>query len=109
MKKLFYAGLVLLALFELANVWFIMPLPYSQRVRSIDIAYALHSYRWVFRVVFAGMILAGLLPAIRVAGWRRVLAPLAIALVALVTYATNNVMAADQIFIAPRSLDMQPA
>ena len=109
MKKLFYAGLLLLALFELANVWFIMPLPYSQRVRSIDIAYALHSNRWIFRVVFGAMIAAGLVPAFRVAGWRRVFAPVAIVIVALVTYATNNVMAADKIFVAPASLDMQPA
>jgi hypothetical protein len=109
MKKIFYTGVALLALFELANVWFIMPLPYSQRVRSIDIAYALHSYRWIFRTVFGAMILGGLLPAIRVAGWRKVFAPMALAVVALVTYATNNVMAADQMFIAPKSLDMQPA
>jgi len=109
MKRAFYAGLVLLAAFELANVWFIMPLPYSQRVRSIDIAYLLHAYRWIFRGVFGAMILAGLVPAFRVAGWRKVFAPLAIAIVGLVTYATNNVMAADRIFIAPASLDMQPA
>ena len=109
MKKLFYAGVVGLALFELANVWFIMPLPYSQRVRSIDVAYALHSYRWLFRAAFGALILGGLKPALQVAGWRKVVAPLAIALVALVAYGTNNVMAADKIFIAPASLDMQPA
>jgi hypothetical protein len=109
MKKLFYLGLGLLALFELANVWFIMPLPYSQRVRSIDVAYALYSWRWVFRGLFGAMIVAGLAAAFRVAGWRRALAPLAVAIVALITYATNNIMAADKIFIAPASLDMQPA
>ena len=109
MKKLFYAGLLLLALFELANVWFIMPLPYSQRVRSIDVAYALHSYRWFFRAVFGAMVVGGLIPALRVAGWRKIFAPLAIAVVALVTYGANHVMAADKIFIAPTSLDMQPA
>ena len=43
MKKLFWLGVVLLVVFELANVWFIMPLPYSQRMRSIDVAYALHT------------------------------------------------------------------
>ena len=109
MKKVFYAGLILLALFELANVWFIMPLPFSQRVRSIDIAYALHSYRWLFRVVFAVMILVGLRPAWRVASWRKAFVVVGLALVAVVTYGTNFVMAADQIFIAPTSLDMQPA
>jgi hypothetical protein len=108
MKKIFYVGLVLLALFELANVWFIMPLPYSQRVRSIDIAYALHEYRWAFRGVFGLMIAAGILSAVRVTGWRRIAAPLAVAIVALVTYGANFVMAADQIFIAPKSVNMQP-
>jgi hypothetical protein len=108
-KKTFYAGLLLLALFELANVWFIMPLPYSQRVRSIDIAYALHRYRWVFRVAFGLMILAGARPAFRVAAWRKVFPILAVAVLGLVTYGTNFVMAADAIFIAPASLDMQPA
>jgi hypothetical protein len=109
MKKLFYGGLFLLALFELANVWFIMPLPYSQRVRSIDIAYALHSYRWLFRAVFGAMILVGLRAAWRVATWRKALVVVGLVLVGLVTYGTNFVMAADQIFIAPTSLDMQPA
>ncbi len=43
------AGLVLLALFEAAAVWFVMPLPGSQRVRSVEIAFALHSARWAIR------------------------------------------------------------
>ena len=51
MRKLFYVGLLALVLFELANVYFIMPLPYSQRVRSIDVAYFLHERRWWFRGV----------------------------------------------------------
>jgi hypothetical protein len=109
MKKTFYIGLVLLAVFELANVWFIMPLPYSQRVRSIDVAYALHSWRWIFRVIFTGMIVAGALPAWRVAGWRKLAAVAGVALVAAVSYGANFVMAADRMFIAPASLDMQPA
>ena len=109
MKKVFYFGLLLLVVFELANVWFIMPLPYSQRVRSIDIAYALHSWRWLFRAVFGAMILTGVLPAFRVAGWRKAFAVLAIAIAGLVTYGANFVMAADQMFLAPKSLDMQPA
>lgn len=109
MKKLFYFGIALLIAFELANVWFIMPLPYSQRVRSIDIAYALHRYRWLFRALFGAMVLAGFLPAVRVTGWRKVFVPLAMAVAALVTYATNNVMAADKMFLAPATLDMQSA
>lgn len=109
MKKLFYAGLLLLALFELANVWFIMPLPYSQRVRSIDTAYVLHSWRWLFRGMLTAMIVAGLVPAWRVQGRQKGFVALAIAIAGLVTYGANFVMAADRIFIAPASLDMQPA
>ena len=109
MKKLFYGGLALLAIFELATVWFIMPLPYSQRVRSVDVAYALHSWRWLFRGALLVMIAAGLLPALRVAGWRKVFAIAGVALVAMVTYGANFFMAADRIFISPTSLDMQPA
>src|SRR3954469_2541609 len=102
MKKLFYLGVLLLALFELANVWFIMPLPYSQRVRSIDIAYALHSGRWIFRSIFALMILAGIAPAWRAPGWRKAIVVVGLALVAVVSYGANNVMAADKMFIAPK-------
>ena len=59
MKKLFYAGAGLLALFEMANVYFIMPMPYSQRWHSIDLAYALHSWRWLFRGVALLLIALG--------------------------------------------------
>jgi hypothetical protein len=43
MKRLFYLGILGLALFELANVWLIMPMPGSQRMPSLDLAYALHT------------------------------------------------------------------
>ena len=46
MRLAFLIGVLALVLFELANVWFIMPLPFSQRVRSIDFAYALYTWRW---------------------------------------------------------------
>ncbi len=38
MKRLSYLGIALLALFEIANVFFIMPMPGSQRMSSIDVA-----------------------------------------------------------------------
>jgi hypothetical protein len=40
-----------LAFFELAKVYFIMPMPGSQRMKSLDAAYALHTWRWAFRLV----------------------------------------------------------
>ena len=59
MKKLFYLGITLLVLFEVANVFFIMPMPGSQRMASIDLAYLLYAWRWFFRAIFVVMIVAG--------------------------------------------------
>ena len=109
MKKLFYLGITLLVLFEVANVFFIMPMPGSQRMSSIDLAYSLYSWRWLFRAVFGAMIVAGAASAWHVPGRRRFAAPAALVLATLILYATNFVMAADHIFIAPKSMVMLPA
>jgi len=106
---LFYAGAVLLILFEVMNVWFIMPLPGSQRMRSIDIAYAVHQWRWGVRMVAGLMLLTGLVPALRPTGWRR-LAPVALLLVVGgVVWMANFRMAADQMFRQPSVLTMASA
>jgi hypothetical protein len=107
-KRLFYAGVVLLVLFELANVYFIMPLPYSQRAKSIDVAYALYRWRWAFRVISGALIFGGVVAAWRGGGWRRIAVAASVLAVAGVIYMTNFVMAADVMFLAPRSLNMQP-
>jgi len=103
MKKLFYTGLVGLLLFEIMNVYLIMPMPGSQRMNSIDIAYFLYQWRWVFRIVFVLMLLAGLFNA----NWKRkwwLLLPLV--LLAVVIYMTNFNMAADHMFYQPKKLSM---
>ena len=41
MKKLYYAGLLGLLVFEFLNVYFIMPMPGSQKMNTIDLAYFL--------------------------------------------------------------------
>jgi hypothetical protein len=109
MKKFFYLGISLLVLFEIANVFFIMPMPGSQRITSIDLAYLLYSWRWLFRGVFALMIVAGAAPAWRTPGRQRFAVPALLVLAALFVYATNFVMAADRMFIAPKSVVMLPA
>ena len=109
MKKLFYLGLLGLVCFEVANVYFIMPLPGSQRMRSIDVAYALYQWRWAFRALFGAMILAGLGPAWRASAGHRWLVPASLLLAGGIAYATNYVMSADRMFLAPAALDMQPA
>src|SRR6185312_708402 len=109
MKKLFYFGIVLLVLFELANVYFIMPMPGSQRMASIDFAYLLYKWRWLFRGIFAVMIIIGAPYAWRVPGRRRFAVPALLVVAGAVVYALNFMIAADRMFIAPKSVVMLPA
>jgi hypothetical protein len=109
MKKLFYLGLVLLVLFEIADVYFIMPMPGSQRMTSIDFAYRLYSWRWLFRAIFAVMIVAGAASAWRAPGKQKFAAPVALALAAIIVYVLNFQMSADHMFVAPASVTMVPA
>ena len=108
MKKIFYLGAVMLVLFELADVYFIMPLPFSQRARSIDIAYFLYSWRWGFRAIAGVCILAGLPAAFRMAGWQRVFSLVSLTVTAGVAYVANFAMAADHMFLQAAALRMQP-
>jgi len=108
MKKFFYIGIGLLVLFEIANLFFIMPMPGSQRLSSIDLAYLLHSWRWLFRAVFGMMIIAGAASAWRAQGRQRLAVPASLVLAVLVVYATNFKMAADRMFLAPKSVVMLP-
>lgn len=102
MKKIFYIGLILLALFEVMNVYFIMPMPGSQRMNSIDLAYFLYSYRWIFRSTLSLMVLVGAPFAF---SSKKVWVPLiAIAPVAVIVYMFNFNMTADHMFLQPDEL-----
>ena len=109
MRRLFALGLVGLLLTEVATVYFIMPMPGSQQMRSIDAAYAVYRWRWVLRAVFGMLILAGLPAAWRPSGWRRVVVAASLIAVAGATYAVNFRMSADHMFRQPAALNMQPA
>lgn len=101
MKKLFYIGTIGIALFEILNVYFIMPMPGSQRMNSLDLAYFLYSYRWFFRVAFALMVVAGAGSAFKASKW----IPAVVAILALVVvYMFNFKMVADQMFKQPANL-----
>lgn len=102
---MFYLGVLVLVLFEIANVYFIMPLPGSQEMNSIDAAYFLYSWRWLFRGAGAVLILLGL-NSVFSAG-RKWLPALALLLAGLVVYATNLEMAADTMFYQPKTLLFQ--
>src|SRR5262245_33717818 len=94
----FYIAALGLIAFEAANVYFIMPMPGSQRLRSIDLAYFLFTWRWAFRALFGAVLLASIRPAFSVAGWRKIGPAFALVVTAAATYMTNFVMAADQMF-----------
>ncbi len=108
-RRWFFAGAALLVLFELANVWFIMPLPFSQRVRSIDLAYTLYTWRWAIRGACGLLMLVGAGAAFRPRTRARWIAGAALVAAGAVAYVANFVMAADHMFLAPASLVMAPA
>jgi len=49
MKALFWLVFLGLFVFEIANVYFILPMPGSQQMNSIDLAYFLYRCRWAFQ------------------------------------------------------------
>jgi hypothetical protein len=107
MKKIFYLGILGIILYEIAKVYFIMPMPGSQRMNSIDAAYFLHTWRWVFRVTFWAMILIGAVSVFR--GKMKWIPGILLLLVATITYVTNYEMAADTMFYQPQTVSMQGA
>lgn len=102
MKTLFYVGLIGLGLFEIAKVYFIMPMPGSQQMESIDLAYFLHTYRWFIRIILVIMTIAGITSAFKIK-WRW-LPVIPILLVGYIVYYFNFRMTADRIFLEPREL-----
>ncbi len=106
MKTIFWIGWIGLLLFEIANVYFIMPMPGSQQMNSVDAAYFMYSWRWVFRAVFGLMIIGGLL----LGGWKkRWLMVIPVLIASGVIYMANFQMAADAMFKEPNTLIMADA
>ena len=106
MKKLFFTGLIGLLVFEILNVYLIMPMPGSQEMNSIDVAYFLYRWQWFFRLLFGGMLVVGLFQSKWKRGWILVI-PLAV--LAVVIYTVNFQMAADHMFYQPKNLLMVDA
>lgn len=101
-KKWFYLGLFGLVAFEIAKVYFIMPMPGSQRMDSLDLAYFLHTWRWAFRGVFGLLAVAGAREAFRVERkWKLILPVLALLPAAGITWLFNFKMTADHMFQEP--------
>ena len=106
MKKLFYTSILGLTLFEIANVFFIMPMPDSQEIRSIDIAYFLYEWRWLFRI---GLGILAVFAFFKTT-WTRIWLPLSIVgIFGVVAYMANFKMAADSMFYPPTKVLMKNA
>ncbi|MEO5581516.1 MAG: DUF3179 domain-containing (seleno)protein [Saprospiraceae bacterium] len=101
MKRLFWTSIIALILFEAANVYFIMPMPGSQDMNSLDLAYFLNKWRWAFRILYVIGIVIGWYKS----NWKRSWVPFIPLILAIaVIYMANFNMAADQMFQQPRHI-----
>ncbi len=102
MKKSFYLGLALLALFEAVRVYLIMPMPGSQGAVRAEFSHSMHAWRWAIRILCGLLIVVGI-PAIHRAR-RRWLPATAVLATGLLVWSFNFVMSADRIFHLPAHL-----
>lgn len=99
MRAIFFVSLALLCAFEVLAVYFIMPMPGSQRHETLALAYALFNSRWVVRVALGVAIAVSVAPA-----WRggRVVTAIAAVVTVVVVGAMNFMLSADAMFHPPR-------
>src|SRR5688500_10610068 len=79
-----------------------MPMPGSQEMNSVHLAYFLYSYRWFFRIAFLLLILAGAFSAFN--DKRKWVPALAMLPVVAIIYTFNFRIRADQMFLQPQTL-----
>lgn len=95
MKKIFYISLILFILYELAGVYFIMPMPGSQTMDSVGFAWFLHHWRIPIRIIFILGLIAGFRSAWSGKKW--VFIPMLVLLVVAI-YFTNGPLTASSMF-----------
>lgn len=101
-RAFFYTGIALLILFEILKVYFIMPMPGSQQHDTLGIAYFLHDYRWLIRVVLAALMIAGVRDAFQIR--HKWIPVIPIVFLTIVAYNFNFKMMADKMFKEPEHL-----
>lgn len=106
MKKIFYLALTGWALFELALIYFIMPMPGSQQMESVDWAYFLHLHQWAFRAGFGLLALLAFFSSHFRYPW---MPAAACVLLGGLMYTTNFYLSADQMFFSPEKVVMKHA
>ena len=101
MRPVFLIGILLLIAYEILKVYFIMPMPGSQKMNSLELAYFLHNWRWAFRVLYIALILRGFKSSFKSRPWISCI--LLIPCIGIV-YLFNFIMSADAMFHQPKSL-----
>ncbi|MFM2018077.1 MAG: hypothetical protein RL007_1733 [Bacteroidota bacterium] len=101
MRTLFYLALIVWIAFEILKSYLILPFPGSQQSDAVDLAWFLHHYRWVFRIV----LLAGMLFGVKSAFAKRKWIPAVLLfLTSVIVYFTNFVATAENMFHPPKQL-----
>lgn len=103
MKYLFYTGLAGLFMYELLRTWLIMPMPGSQTIESINLAYFIYSWRWIFRTLFLLVIALGSIKALKRSPWKAIMSfSIFVSLISFI----QLYLSAEKMFISPRYLAM---
>ncbi len=101
---LLIAGLIILLATEILRVYFIMPFPGSQRSNTIDIAYFLNNYIWLFRILGLILFVPAMVYIFRHGKWwKKILLGLFVLLYGAVFYMFNFKFLADKMFIQPKN------
>lgn len=100
--KLLIPGLILLFAVEILRVYFIMPFPGSQRSETIQVAYFLDRYIWLFRALGIIMILPPLIYIYKNSKWwKKITLTVFVLLYLGVFYLFNFKFLADKMFYQP--------
>jgi hypothetical protein len=103
MKKIFFASAICLCLFEALKAYFLLPFPGSQQWDTVNFAYFMHSFRWVFRLPLGGILLYSFF---KVSFDKKWIPRVSMLLVAYVIYFFNFDATADHMFLQPENLIM---
>lgn len=106
MRALLLVCIFLLIALEFFLVYFIMPLPGSQRMNSLPLAYFLWQWRWALRLIF---VLTAVFIAWRYPRARHWSAIILLAIFAAVAYAFNGPMSASGMFAPVKNKQMATA
>jgi len=108
-KTTVFIGLLLLIIFELLRVYLIMPLPGSQRMNSIHLAYWLGSNQTIIRITL-GLLLAYPLVQLLSQGTKtqKIVTLILLVIYGVVAYLFNWKMEADKMFYQPKQVQIVP-